>query len=313
MKIAFIGPGIMSIPPISWGAVEIIIWEYSERLKKLGHEVEIFNTRDLATVKKTIEASNFDFVHLHFDDFLEFFENITHPNFAVTSHYGYLTREEKYEWYYWKIFHSFVNTRHKIFALSDGIKNQYLKYNKNLNVTVQRNGSNIESFKFEKQPKFSDRTIYLGKVEPRKCQHIYAPVDGLNIDFVGNGNNLNFLSKNNRHLGVWNKQEVYEKMTEYANLCLISEGEAHALVCVEALASGLGLVINEEVAANLDTSRDFITVIPNSKIKDLNYVSSKLKENREISVNKRQDIRKYAEENFDWNIIVNEYLKKIGI
>ena len=33
-KIALIGPGIMSIPPKGWGAVEILIWDYYQSLSK---------------------------------------------------------------------------------------------------------------------------------------------------------------------------------------------------------------------------------------------------------------------------------------
>ena len=43
MKISIIGPGFMSIPPIGWGAVESLIWDYSENLKKHGHDVQIVN------------------------------------------------------------------------------------------------------------------------------------------------------------------------------------------------------------------------------------------------------------------------------
>ena len=46
MKIALIGPGIMPIPPVGWGAVEILIWDYYNELKKLGNEVIIINTKN---------------------------------------------------------------------------------------------------------------------------------------------------------------------------------------------------------------------------------------------------------------------------
>lgn len=312
MKIAIIGPGLMSIPPVSWGAVEILIWDYYQNLTKLGHEVKIFNTRDLQSVKDEIERSNFDFVHLHYDDYLGFFEDIKHPNFAVTSHYGYLTREEKYEWYYWKIFHSFINTKHKIIALSDKIRDQYLKYNKNLNIIVQRNGASLADFEFKKEPIYKDRTLYLGRIEKRKLQHLYAPIDELNIDFVGNDGPLINISKSNRFLGAWQKKDVFKNVTDYANLMLISEGEAHALVCVEALAAGLGVVVNEESAANLDASKDFISVIPNNKIHDMEYVRNVLKKNRQVSILKREEIRRYAQETFDWEVISKEYLEKVG-
>ena len=32
MKIAFIGPGILPIPPNGWGAVELLVWEYAKEL-----------------------------------------------------------------------------------------------------------------------------------------------------------------------------------------------------------------------------------------------------------------------------------------
>ncbi len=93
---------------------------------------------------------------------------------------------------------------------------------------------------------------------------------------------------------------------------LISEGEAHALVCVEALAAGLGVIVNEESAANLDTSKEFISVIPNNKIYDMEYIKDVLEKNRKISILKREEIRKYAQETFDWQIISKEYLQKVG-
>ena len=43
MKIGLIGPGIMSIPPEGWGAVEILIWDYYNELKKQGINVKIIN------------------------------------------------------------------------------------------------------------------------------------------------------------------------------------------------------------------------------------------------------------------------------
>ena len=43
MRICLIGPGIMSIPPDGWGAVEILMWDYYLSLKKKGYDVTIIN------------------------------------------------------------------------------------------------------------------------------------------------------------------------------------------------------------------------------------------------------------------------------
>ena len=53
---------------------------------------------------------------------------------------------------------------------------------------------------------------------------------------------------------------------------LLSDGEAHPLVCLEAFAAGLGVVISQWAAANLDLDKDFITVIPDDKINDMEFV-----------------------------------------
>ena len=97
-------------------------------------------------------------------------------------------------------------------------------------------------------------------------------------------------------------------MTDYANLALFSDGEAHPLVVCEALICGLGVVVSKVASANLDTSKPWITIIPDDKLDDLEYVTQKLKENREVSVASRADIREYALANFSWKVRVKHLL-----
>ena len=61
MNIAFIGPGIMPIPPDTWGAVEMMIWDYSNILCKNGIEVDIINTpnREEILIKVKFILSSF--------------------------------------------------------------------------------------------------------------------------------------------------------------------------------------------------------------------------------------------------------------
>ena len=58
MRIAQITPGNIPIPPVGWGAVEKIIWEYTKVLRSLGHEVEILYTDD-------VKPGEWDVVHVH--------------------------------------------------------------------------------------------------------------------------------------------------------------------------------------------------------------------------------------------------------
>ena len=91
MKITLIGPGIMEIPPKGWGAVEILIWDTKNALEELGHEVQILNTKDYRTVINGICAFVPDFVHVHYDEFIDLVPYIQYPNA--------ITRETKDVWW----------------------------------------------------------------------------------------------------------------------------------------------------------------------------------------------------------------------
>ena len=82
---------------------------------------------------------------------------------------------------------------------------------------------------------------------------------------------------------------------------------------MEALAAGLGVVISEWGRANLDETKDFITIIPENKISDIEYVEKKIIENREVSLQNRKSIVEYAK-TFEWTqILQNYYLPSIEI
>ena len=87
---------------------------------------------------------------------------------------------------------------------------------------------------------------------------------------------------------------------------MISDGEVHPRVCTEALAAGLGIVISECGVANLDLSKPFITVIPDSKINDIKYIETQIIINRDYSNSHRHDILEYARQ-FDWDNILEQY------
>ena len=131
------------------------------------------------------------------------------------------------------------------------------------------------------------------------------------IDFVGNYADGNFNPRHPNYLGEWSKNHLYEHLTDYANLILLSDGEAHPLVCCEALVAGLGLVISEYACANLDTSLHFIDVIPNNKLNDLYYINDIIIKNQKTSITMRKEIREYGLKNFSWKNIVDKYVNFI--
>ena len=308
MKISIVGPGIMPIPPTGWGAVEILIWDQKLALEELGHEVDIVNTKSPVEIVQKINAYRPDFVHIQYDDFIELYPYIQYPC-AITSHFGYLEQSNKWGYYHDRIVKPFQRISPKIFCLSDGIKNVYEKelLIEKSNLYVTPNGVNTSKF-VTRDPKYPDRSLYLAKIDYRKRQSMFQSISSLY--YAGNNADPNF-NTNINYLGEWSKEYLYNNLTDYGNLVLLSDGEAHPLVCMEALAAGLGVVVCEYGAANLDTTKEFITVIPENKIHDIEYVENQIIINRDFSISHRHDILKYAS-NFDWeNTIKDHYLPAV--
>ena len=308
MKISIIGPGHTAIPPVGWGAVETLIWDMRNALIELGHQVQIINTTDPNKIIAQINNYRPDFVHIHYDDWVVLYPYIQYPC-TCTSHYGYLEREEMFGGYA-NIANSFTKIQPRIFCLSEGIKKVY---NVLMNIPKEKlfispNGVNTTAFRSTDAPHHADRSIYLAKIDYRKRQHLFQSIDSLY--YAGNIADERF-DKEKNYLGEWSKDFLYNNLTEYGNLVLLSDGEAHPLVCMEAFAAGLGVVVTEWGKANLDVDKEFITVIPEKHIGDLQFLEYEIAKNRVYSVQHREEILEYAEK-FDWiNIVRDHYIPNI--
>lgn len=306
MKVAIVGPGIMPIPPTGWGAVEILIWDQKLALEKLGHEVLIINTQSPIEILQQINGFRPDFVHVQYDDFVEIVPYIQYPC-AITSHFGYLEQPSKWDYYGPRVAKKFAELKPNVFCLSPGIRDTYkntMGFNDE-NLFVTPNGVNLDLFRKTDRLKYPQRSIYLAKIDYRKRQYLFQGIDSL--WFAGNNSDSRFdVSK--RWLQEWPKDKLYNELTDYGNLVLLSDGEAHPLVCLEAFAAGLGVVVSQYAAANLDISKGFITVIPEDKIADMKFLESEIIKNRKYSVENREEILEYAE-TFEWsNIIAKHYV-----
>jgi glycosyltransferase involved in cell wall biosynthesis len=308
MKISFIGPGFLKIPPSSHGAVELIIWEYKNSFEKLGWDVQIVNEINKEKTIELVNHFNPDFVHIHLDH-LFFYENFLNcKKIGLTNHDGYAEfynlRPSNYTD---EIKKGTTNFKGYHLCLSDRLRNFYINHFKTQeNKTfVLPNGVNINNFYFSKNCYYKS-SICLGKIDDtdRKNQ-IYLSSLKNDIKFVGPVENVQFNHEN--YIGIWEKSILYKNLTKFANLILLSKGEAAPLVCIEALSAGLGLVITEKSAANLDTSLPFIEIIPEKYLYDIDYVSNVINKNIEISIKLREDIRKYAVENFCWDKLTRRY------
>lgn len=305
MKICLIGPGILPIPPTGWGGCEILMWNLKCELEAQGHEVLIINTKNLREAINSANAWSPDFVHLHYDEYADIMPYISSPG-AMTSHYPYLDYPSKRSGYEW-IFQKFSQNHSFIFSLSDRNSQHFKDKGTNPELVWEwMYGVPSAGFRFTDSPAKKAKSICLGKIEPRKFQSFLQGIEG--IDFAGPIADNTFKESSN-YQGIWNRDQVYNNLTDYANLVLFSDGEAAPQVVPEALISGCGLVLSEEAAANLDLDLPFIDVVKTScSSDDLGII---IKNNRIKSLSMRSEIREYGLSKFGMTNCTKLYTEKI--
>jgi len=309
MRISIIGPAL-PIPPKGWGAVESLIWDMKLTLNDMGHNVQIINVGDPHDIISKINQHRPDFVHINYDDWVGLYPYIQYPK-TCTTHFAYIERPEMMGPYRQRVFDLFATIKPNIFGLSNGINKVYndLAEIPQDRLYLNPNGVNKQLFKVTSTPKYSDRSIYLAKIDHRKRQFLFQDIQS--IWYAGNIADQRFDTSKN-YLGEWNKETLYSNLTEYGNLVLLSDGEAHPLVCPEAFSAGLGVVVSQWATANLNLDKKFITVIPEDKICDTEFVEEKIIENRQYSIKNRDEILDYAKQ-FEWSrILENYYLPNIS-
>jgi len=327
MKIALVAPGIMSVPPVGWGAVEIIIWDYYNELMACGNDVVIINkirnnpcdqshprSAYCQELINEINQGQFDFVHIHYDVLFHIIPFLTTPKvIGITSHYPYIDNLEKHHSDgFTGIFEFMIhmpNVDSQIilnFVLADKDIDTLIKHSANPKYIFKLENGISDKFtnKSFKEAAYIDKTIYLGKITSRKGQAKYCNLENIHIIGPGGEGLANYQ-------GTWTRDEVYSKLGDYGNLLLLSEGEADPLVVKEAMMAGLGVVINETSGKNLDRNCDFISIIPDSRCDDLDYIQSVMDNNKKISYQKREYIRQYAQVHYSWKPLITKYIETI--
>ncbi len=308
MNITLVAPGSLSIPPVGYGGVELGIWNRRKILMDEGHSVTIVNVADGGNsiarrwkIIREINASKPDIVHIHASKYFQLGRFCRCPNILFSDHSPGVSFQD-----YKHRRRAKLKGAHTI-CLTEKIKRLYMSGGIAENfLHIIPNEVAVEQFSFSESPQYPDKSICLGVISKRKRQYAIAAIK--NIDFAGPVHEeTDFLT--GAHQGEWTRQQVQENLTEYANMVLLSKAEAHNRACLEALAAGLGLVISEAVADNLDTSQPFIDVVPEDKIHEREFIANVIAENRTRALPMRKQIREYATNNFDTeHIVKTKYL-----
>jgi glycosyltransferase involved in cell wall biosynthesis len=306
MKIVFLAPGDIAIPPNGWGALETVVWNQYSELKELNYDVHIVNEKNPQIALNKINELNPDIVHLHYGKHYELMPRLKCKK-IVTNHDGSFLNsigfhESLIRNYLYDCNFFCLTSWEQNFLFKLGISPQKIK--------ILPNGVKFESFSFKEKCEFPNKSICLGKIDLRKKQSFIQSLN-CNVDFAGQNTIPEFNPLDDCYLGIWNRDDVYTKLTNYSNLILISESELQPLVCLEAMSAGLGLVVSQAAAQNLDINLPFITVIPQNLINNNEIVTKAILENRKICLQiDRNKIREYAK-TFSWKNIVNKYLSLV--
>ena len=272
----------------------------------MGHDIQILNDSNPNKMLNQMHEFEPDFVHINYDDWVPLYPHIKYPC-ACTTHFAYLNidRRDMMGPYKERVFDMFSLIKPVVFGLSDTVNRayQYLAGIPQEKLFLNPNGVMLDNFRVTDDPKHSEASIYLAKIDHRKRQFLFQKIKSLY--YAGNIAEDRFDQSKN-YLGEWKKETLFENHTEYGNLVLLSDGEAHPLVVAEAFSAGLGVVLSEWATANLDLNRIFISVVPEDMIYITKYIEHKITQNREYSIHNRQEILDYAKE-FEWTRILTDY------
>jgi hypothetical protein len=305
-RLAIVGPGLLPIPPNGWGAVETLIHDQQEELSKAGVDVFVVNTREIHHIVNAVNDFNPDHVLIQYDVYFTIRPLLVCKDVYGISHYGLLADT--------------LSTRDGIRILGDIIQSgisviclspQILHSLKALGVPERKlavlpNGLNLNLFVAHQKASGEPKAICLGKIEPRKRQNLLQRLsifENVKIDFVGQvGDDRGFDTTHSSYVGSWTRKEVIAKLPNYDVLVLLSTGEAHPLVVIEALASGLSVLVSPDAAANLDLRQPFIRVARLSEIEKKGYLSSVVTDLARASRANKPAITNYAKAKFSIDV-----------
>jgi len=306
MRIAFLLCAGPPVPPVAYGGIQLGIHNYRQILERLGHEVRVAGMVEGASIPRRLkivrEVNSFraDLVHIKNPRYFDLSRWLRCGVVFLTDHSPEVSLAS------YPLHRRALRKNAHIICLSENIRRHYLAAGAAPGrAHTIPNGLMTEKYRFTETPKHKERSIYLAIVNRRKRQHLFCGIPGL--DFAGPMDDDRVLSEN--YLGEWSREQIENELIDYASLVLLSESEGHANVCLEAMAGGLGLVVSEAGATNLDASLPFIDVVAEEKIADREHVAAVIAKNRATALGMRRQIRDYAKKNFDVaQIVEKQYL-----
>ena len=317
LKIALLGHGTNDIPPKGWGAVESLIWTYYQGLTALGHYVSIVNTMNNDVIVAYLNAHPWDIIHIHDDALINLVPELKHSGLIVfTSHYPAIhdksVWDDKVTGYNFEtmvvrplLHYSRLNTRIVVGALCQKDRDAFVAMGiPEIQIFMMVNGASAKEIECDDRPT-NGLTICLAQISERKRQTALFGIPS--VVFYG-PSPVPVMDPG--YKGEMSGSERNRTLTEYENMVLLSTAEASPLAIKEGLMAGLGLVLSEAVASEIEP-KPWITVIPESEIWNKAYVETAILKNRALTKGLKQEIRKDAIKQWDWPILVQKYVANL--
>ena len=300
------------IPPVGYGAIETILWQYASRLRRRGHQVEILNRggpRAIPAFLSQMARQRPDFVHVNAPSLIPWFAPIARAfgaKVVSTAHIGW-TRpaasndadlQRLLTLYGRSPYHIHLNEEHIGLLREIGAPTSVGR--------VLRNAVETEEFRFSPEPG-NGKAVCVAKINRRKGQQEVARAvagSGVHVDFVGQADTRSLETNANAHaLGPWDRATLHNRLTDYSASVLFARAEGQALAVVEALAAGLSVVLSPAAAHNIDPALPFVHLV---------HTEGEIRPalERAIAENPRHraDARAYAVERFDYEKVLDEYV-----
>ena len=309
MKITHVTPGLITIPPNGWGAIEKVIWNYNLNLLEMGYESEIKYLNEV--------DRNSDIVHIHVANLAIEAHNMGISYvFSLHDHHvvEYGRDSELYKKNLEAIKHSTISFCHaeflvdyfietdKLFYLSHGVDTKFFDYNETIGIDnhkllcLANNG-----FAYNQS---IDRKGFRYAIEAARTLN-------LEITVAGPDNNKNFFDVN-RDLLEYEKlnviygnpdeesiKKLYNTHSIFLHPSVLEAGHPN-LTLLEAMACGLPTVGTYDgtpkIAGLRKIERDVTSVI-----EGIQYVVK----NYDELINEIDEHRK----DFDWSIITDRLIR----
>lgn len=191
MRIAQVVPLQVAVPPKSYGGTERVVYNLTEALIRLGHDVTLFASGDSQTSARLVpmvdqalcfnpeidatalhtamleeiyrQADQFDVIHSHLDYLtLPFVDRVSTPT-VLTLH----GRLDKPEWD--SVFHTYANANY--ISISDSQRTDIPDLNW---LATVHHGVDVDSFKY--YPKQGEYLAFVGRMSPEKRADIAIEV-----------------------------------------------------------------------------------------------------------------------------------------